>query len=338
MTGVPSPQAVRWSAQQRALAVRLALNTEVLWRRVDPRRIRASWKLVAGQMLALLVTAQQAAAEGAQDYVAAVVAEFGGRSEQEGKLNPAAFAGWAADGRSLESLLELPSITALTEIAAGVPEGHALERGRAQLLRMMSTEVADAGRSAVGASITTNRTCTGYVRVISPPACSRCIVLAGKIYGSAVAFKRHPHCDCVHEPTIRGRRRPHVDPDEYFRGLSRPEQDRVFGKAGAQAIREGGDMFAIVNARRGVYTTDAYGRRVRATREGTTRRGAFYRQERAAVSARTGIRFARDRIEVRQGLPRFELRTPRLLPEEIYRLADNRDEAIAMLRRFGYFR
>jgi hypothetical protein len=28
--------------------------------------------------------------------------------------------------------------------------------------------------------------------------------------------------------------------------------------------------------------------------------------------------------------------TPRLLPEEIFKLAGSRDEAIAMLRRFGY--
>jgi hypothetical protein len=75
---------------------------------------------------------------------------------------------------------------------------------------------------------------------------------------------------------------------------------------------------------------------VLATTEGTTRRGAFYRLERARTEQRTGTRFARDRIEARQGLPRFELRTPRLMPEEIYRLAQSRDEAVRLLRRFGY--
>ena len=118
--------------------------------------------------------------------------------------------------------------------------------------------------------------------------------------------------------------------------MSRAEQDRIFTAASARAIREGGDIFQIVNARRGMYTATAYRRTLRATREGATRRGAFYRQERRRTEELTGIRFARDRIEARQGLQRFELRTPRLLPEEIFRLAESRDEAIAMLRRFGY--
>lgn len=86
-------------------------------------------------------------------------------------------------------------------------------------------------------------------------------------------------------------------------------------------------MAQVVNARRGMYTTEAYGRTLQATREGATRRGAFYRQER---------RRAIDRSLVPSSGRGFQLRTPRLLPEEIFRLADSRDEAIAMLRRFGY--
>lgn len=126
----------------------------------------------------------------------------------------------------------------------------------------------------------------------------------------------------------RGRHHPGAfDPQAYFSGLSRPEQDRVFTAAGARAIREGASMSSVVNARRDMYTADAYGRRVIATREGTTRRGVFYRSERAAAIARRRVPASG------RG---FQLRTPRLLPEEIYRLAGSRDEAIVMLRRFGY--
>ncbi len=95
-------------------------------------------------------------------------------------------------------------------------------------------------------------------------------------------------------------------------------------------------MAQIVNARRGMTTMTAYGRQVLATREGTTRRGAFHRLERARTEQRTGTRFARDRIDVRRGLPRFDLRTPRLMPEEIFRLSESREDAVRMLRRFGY--
>ncbi|MFP3986887.1 hypothetical protein U9R90_05170 [Streptomyces sp. E11-3] len=98
--------------------------------------------------------------------------------------------------------------------------------------------------------------------------------------------------------------------------------------AGAQAIRDGADITSIVNARRGMATASAYGRRLRATREGTTTRGAFYRSERARAIARGQAPADIGRA--------FRLRTPRLMPEEIYRLAESRDEAIRMLRRFGY--
>jgi hypothetical protein len=87
-------------------------------------------------------------------------------------------------------------------------------------------------------------------------------------------------------------------------------------------------MGQVVNARRGMYTTTAYGRTLRATREGTTTRGLFYRQERARD-------IARGRVPADIGR-QYRLTTPRLLPEEIFRLAESRDEAIAMLRRFGY--
>lgn len=143
----------------------------------------------------------------------------------------------------------------------------------------------------------------------------------------------------MHLPTTliaRNQRRGFIDPDDYFQGLSRAEQERIFGAAGARAIRDGADMSQIVNARRGMTTMNAYGRQVQATTEGTTRHGLFYRAERARTEQQTGTRFARDRIEARQGLPRFDLRTPRLMPEEIYRLAESRDEAIRMLRRFGF--
>jgi hypothetical protein len=323
----PTTAAAERARRQEALALQTVRSVDDLWRRVNGRTISASWRQIADQLLAIMVAAQYAAAQGAQEYVGDSVAELGGVSDPAGRVNPAAFAGWAADGRSLASLLDLPRITALTGIAAGMPQGAALQAGRSQLLRIASSEVADAGRVASGVAIASNRGCTGYVRVIAGGACSRCVILAGIVYGSAVAFKRHPHCHCVHQPVTRGNRRPLVTPSSYFNQLSRADQDRTFGAAGARAIRDGGDIFAIVNARRGIYTTTAYGRRVAATTEGTTRRGAFYQAERRrAVAAGQATRQS------------FRLRTPRLLPEEIYELAENQAEVLAMLQRFGYVR
>jgi len=122
----------------------------------------------------------------------------------------------------------------------------------------------------------------------------------------------------------------------FFNNLSRAEQDRRFTIGGAEAIRNGADIYKVVNASRGVQTLDAYGKKVVATLEGTTRRGEFYQQMRREVEQRTGQRFARTGADVEQGLPRFHLRTPRLTPGEILKLSEDRDELIRLLRRFGY--
>lgn len=316
----------------QARRTRLAANeVQRLWSQLDRADLSGSWNASVGPRIVRAITAGQlSSAAAADDYVDEVVDAEGADSDRAGRIRPEAFAGVAADGRNLDSLMLLSVITTKQGIGAGLSTDDAMMRGLQQALRLSSSEVTQAGRSAVGSSMVGQRTIQGYVRVVNPPACSRCIILAGREYGWNKGFQRHPRCDCVHLPTTLVARRQHrgfIDPNDYFNGLSTAEQNRVFGLAGARAIREGADMAQVVNARRGMYTTTAYGRTVQATSEGATRRGAFYRAER---------RRAIDRGLVPSSGRGFQLRTPRLMPEEIFRLADSRDEAIAMLRRFGY--
>lgn len=318
---------VAQARQQRIAADRV----QALWRELDRRDLTGSWEsLVGPEIVRAVALGQAAAASGSDEYVAAVAVAEGGESDPAGRVRTSAFAGRAADGRSLESLLYLPVITTKQAIGAGLDDVEAMMRGLNQLLRMAASEVADAGRGATGVSIAANRTINGYVRVVNPPACARCLILAGKEYGWNRGFQRHPKCDCVHMPAVlikRGRHPGVFDVKSYFSGLSVAEQNRVFTVAGAQAIRDGASITSVVNARRGMYTADAYGRAVRATRDAATRRGAFYRAERALAVSRGRIPASG------RG---FRLVAPRLLPEEIYKLAATRDEAIALLRRYGY--
>lgn len=316
----------------QARRTRLTANeVQRLWSQLDRTDLSGSWNASVGPRIVRAITAGQlSSASAADDYVDEVVDAEGADPDRVGRVRPEAFAGLAADGRSLDTLMLLSVITTKQGIGAGLSTDDAMMRGLRQALRLSSSEVTQAGRSAVGSSMVGQRTIQGYVRVVNPPACSRCIILAGKEYGWNKGFQRHPRCDCVHLPTTlvaRRQNRGFINPREYFDGLSAADQNRVFGLAGARAIREGADMAQIVNARRGMYTTTAYGRTVQATREGATRRGYFYRQER---------RRAIDRGLVPSSGRSFQLRTPRLLPEEIFRLTESRDEAIAMLRRFGY--
>lgn len=63
------------------------------------------------------------------------------------------------------------------------------------------------------------------------------------------------NCDCTVVPAGAGVpfREP-VSPQQAFREMLPSEQDKVFGKAGADAIRQGADIGQVVNARTGMYT------------------------------------------------------------------------------------
>jgi hypothetical protein len=161
---------------------------------------------------------------------------------------------------------------------------------------MVRTEIADAGRVADGVAVAA-RTGIGYVRMVSPPACTRCAILAGREYRYNSGFLRHPACQCTHIPTpesVAGDLR--TDPRQLF------DEGLITGlsKSDAQAITDGANMNRVVNAHRGMSTADG-GRKVTAALAG------------------------------RQGIPSMRLR-----PETIYREATSRGDAIRLLKLHGY--
>jgi hypothetical protein len=327
------------AAQRRAIAHTAAV-TDGLWRQLAPDDLTGSWLATVGpQMLRAVAAGQLLAASTGQAYVNAMVAADGLDADYvpgAGRVQARALSGIAADGRSLESLLYLPVIRTKTLLQGGLTLQESLLGGLVDLQRMVASEVADAGSGAAGVAMVANRTVTGYVRRVRPGACARCAILAGRWYRYDAGFARHKRCQCYGVPSTKARPGERLDPLGFFNSLSKAEQDRRFTAAGARAIRDGADIYQVVNARRSVTVLDSYGRRVVATLEGNTRRSGFYQQIRAETEARTGLRFARTGADLEQGLPRFQLRTPRLMPEEIYKIAEDRDELIRLLRRFGY--
>lgn len=281
--------------RDRARLARLAEQAAArLWRQVDSANIASSWETLLPRLLAALVAGQRASAELTDPYLQAL--------DLDGpRVNPSAFAGIASDGRDLETLLRQPVVTSKVALARGAGTARALASGQMALRIIAATQVADAGRVADGVAVAA-RPEVGYVRMVVGKTCARCLILAGKRYRWNAGFDRHPKCDCIHIPTREDAADDlRTDPKAAFRAMSREEQDQVFGKAGAEAIREGADMARVVNARRGM--TTAGGRRL--TTEATTRRG-------------TG-------------------RAVRLMPEQIYLEArGDRAEAIRLLRLHGY--
>lgn len=282
--------------RQVALARRTAAELARLWRHVDPGNIAASWGALLPQGLAALATSQATAAASAGTYVDDVLEASGVATEAAGRIAPGRFAGIASDGRPLATLLLQPALTSLGQIKDGAPPSRALTSGRFTLDLITRTQVADAGRVAVGTAIAARPQVTGYVRMIVGKTCSRCLVLAGRRYEWNRGFQRHPRCDCRHVPVAE-----HVpgdvttDPAAYFESLDEAGQDELLGKDGADAVRAGADISKVVNARRGMQTAD----------------GRLYTTEAAG-------------------------RRPRLMPEQIFRDARDREDAIRLLRLHGY--
>lgn len=323
-----------------SMAVLLARRT---WARVDAGDVVASWDALAARMLLVFADIQLRAAQEGAGHVEETLRAQRIVSSPEGQVVPGSLVGWSSSGAPLEALMRAPARITQDRLDAGGLPDQALESGRVSVERIARTQIADAGRAAAGIDIAT-RSGVAWVRMVNPPVCSRCLILAGRIYRWSDGFDRHPNCDCVHVATsVSAARREGLvdDPNGYFKRLSTTEQDRLLGKAGAQAVRDGADMNQVVNARRGMRAASVFGQDVSITLEGTTTRGIAGQRliaegaRLSGESAESVRRRTREGVATRQ-VTRQRVQIPRLMPESIYKLASSRADAVRLLRRFGY--
>ena len=309
-------------AQVTSVIGAVVRQVQALWKGMSPSAVEDDLEGAAGAaIVAAVAEGQLTVANAAQAYIAAQMAAQGGTALAEATLVAGAFAGIAPDGGPLETLLFLPAIGVRRRLAAGMPPDEAMLGGLADMARYASTTIADTARSADQVAMAANPSCVAYVRVVQLPACARCIILSGQMYTRSEGFLRHPNCDCQTLP-LREHEWPSVPtPQQLFDRMPGREQRRVFGVAGARAIREGADVGQVVNARRGMARTGAS-----TTSEGMTRRGLYGRRMR-----RAGGDFARH-----PGQRYSRSTTPRLTPEAIFRQASGRREQLELLRRYGY--
>ena len=230
------------------------------------------------------------------------------------RVHPTTFSGVSAAGYSLAE----PLIATIDARVAAPPEPlpapwwkpDEVPRFIKQVEQLVASEVTDAGRSAGQAELVANGV-TRYVRILTPPTCKRCAVLAGRLYKTSVPFLRHPQCDCTAEPVSSRQealdRGLIVTPSEAFeRGYIRD-----LTKSEARTIEDGADINQVINSASGIYSATLDGRKVKATRAGTTRRSMW---RRANPSGRI-----------------------RLRPESIYKIAgDDHALALKLLEEHGY--
>lgn len=295
------------------------------WRRMTPE-FDVSWEAVVGRpVLAAVVAAQDAVAVEAGRYVPRVLEQTGQRvADLDWEPNPQAWAGTAGDGRSVQSLAYGGVARAKQAVAAGATTHQALAAGGAWLTQALGTVIDDTARSAETVHARGRRK-PMYVRMLNPPSCGRCIILAGQTYYTA--FERHPGCDCLSIPAsenIAGDLL--TDPNEYLGNLDDDGLRKALGsKANAEAYREyGADVNQLVNAYRAsgdVRKAQVYGRGVKYTTEGVTRRGWAGQSMRRAG-------YSQD--------PRGRLKAPRLMPETIFEIAESRADARRLLELYGW--
>ena len=294
---------------------------------VAARRARAT---SPDRLLAVMLAFQQAAVEAVVEATPGMLAEQSIRDDPVAGLVVPSLLGAASDGRSLGTLLTIPDLTGW------------------QFDQIVQTQLSDVARHAAAIERAVRAEVTTYVRALNLPSCGRCVVLAGRPSSSATPFRRHPRCDCYAVPTTQAKARWHVTaPRDAFDAMSRAEREKSFTKAGAEAIKLGADPQTVVNARRGMNTAQPRGAYA-GTQTRVNRRGEVLGERPQFRYAANG-RLVRDRAglytttesSMRRGLARQRMSAegvtgPRLMPESILEIAEDRDDAIRLLRAYGY--
>ena len=310
-------RAIQRSALTQARSLRRSSSVERLWRSLS------SWQALSAAV--------------ATRWLPEMLEEQGLAAPAVAPLVVAAQVGTASDGRSLGSLLEY----AVRESTA-----HEFDT-------IVATQLQDVARSTLATDIATRPAIEGYVRQITAGACSRCAILAGRFHRWNEGFDRHPNCNCEHIPTTRDNAgEVATDPREYFDSLDEAEQDRIFSKAGAEAIRMGADPVQVVNARSGMTTAqptvkvigqravnlDVAGQRITTfepiTETVEKKRYRLVRDEDGLYTTEAGAlsRASRQRMGLAKG-------ERRLMPESILEISNgDREQALALLQRYGYIR
>jgi len=330
------PSAETYAVDQRHEIAAAVAAVGRQWRRMG-EDFDASYGRIGPNLLTITDAAQERVLVGAQAYIPAVLAETGQRESVKPRLNvnAASLIGTAGDGMPVESLLYGSVIHAKQLVGVGASPSQALAQSGSWLSTAVGTMLSDTGRASENLASQV-RPVTGWVRMLEPPSCGRCVTLAGKFFKRNQGFQRHPRCDCRHIPSTESMAGDlTVDPRAYFDSLDEAGQARLMGsKANAEAVRDfDADIGQIINAYRtkgSVSTAQVYNRTIKYTTEGVTKRGLAYKSMSQAEYMRS------------QGLtqsgarrPRA-LKAPRLMPESIAKIATSKADQERLLGLYGW--
>jgi hypothetical protein len=321
-----------YQGAQSRLSQAAALAAIGIWRNIDGKNLDASWLRLLPQMLAAVARSQLLAAQAGVSFLSRILAAQGAAASSS-RLAPEAFAGLTGDGRPMASLLYTPVALSKQRIGQGTRIADALAQEELHLAMLVRTQVQDTGRTALQSGMAAETKVRGYVRKVTLPACARCIILSGRFYRYSDGFLRHPACDCTMIPVAVGSDWVSAEDPAELIAQMQADHPKTLRKSltegDLKALDHGADLNQVVNAHRGMTTAAGPGRTVKATTEGTTKRGF------------AGQRLIREAGAKRPPGSRYSsARTPRLTPAQIFTEADlngwSRDEIVRQLKRFGY--
>lgn len=234
----PATASLYRSNQRRIAALLAALRRE--WAGMDAD-LDASWERVGPRLARLVAAAQLGAAMDGSESVGPTLAQTGHPVEPEAQVAPRALAGVASDGRDLIGLLRGAVVKA--KIAEAESLGARLSEGQRFLELAAHRQVADAARAGSQLAIVA-RPGVGWVRMVNPPCCQNCALLAGRWYRWSSGFRRHHRCDCVHRAASEREPRSGWVEDVPI------DQIKDLTDAQRSALGEGADLSKVVNAYR----------------------------------------------------------------------------------------
>lgn len=260
MMETPRTAMQQYQRQQQIAAVTVSALTR-LWA-LAGTDFSEGWRRIRSRAVGTMQLGRAATIHAGMPYTAAVLAETGQSGAPSGVLVPATFLEFAPNGFPVQNTLDRLPVVAKQAVAGGATTIEARAHASTWLSGVTLTMLADTRRDVYQADIVQRPKVTGYVRMLNAPSCDRCVILAGKRFLWNQGFQRHPNCDCIHIPAseqVAGDLS--TDPYAYFNSLDEAGQEKLFGKHGAQAIRDGADIYRVGNTRtRGLGTASGNAR------------------------------------------------------------------------------
>ena len=307
----------------------LQAETRALWRSARASDFNTAYQRIQPRLNTLIMSRQKKIANLFFASEPMIMESFNStvNLDTDYDFNLDSLAGTAGNGEPVDAVLSVAIIRGKQAILRGESTVSAQRIIGDELARRVASILSDTARTASLVSAKSRSPYAHYVRVLTPPSCGRCAVLAGQFSGK-IAFERHPNCDCTAAwSDDEGALAKHYAyAEDYLNSLNDDDLQHVLGsRANARAWKDGADLNQLVNAYRKKgdvrVAQELYnGQRVKITYNGTTRRSvAHYQMEKAGLVARN------------------QRATMRLMPESIYQIAgDNQALALKLLRTYGW--